>query len=159
MRGLHKSDVGCICPCARAHLLRTMVPPRPLVHRRSRRHTGIYSCMYHVCTYPGIGDPVLPPPPAGWWTSTAVVLRTLWAGCSRCGCTLCPGTGRGRWTTSWCARTNCACTRHRWGLGCEVGRCPADGMSDSLFTENCQGLLFFVINKLPTYHWPVLKWK
>ena len=40
MRGLHKSDVGCICTCARAHLLRTMVPPRPLVHRRSRRHTG-----------------------------------------------------------------------------------------------------------------------
>ena len=38
MRGLHKSDVGCICTCARAHL-RTMVPPRPLVHRRSRRHT------------------------------------------------------------------------------------------------------------------------
>ena len=35
----------CICTCARAHLLRTMVPPRPLVHRRSRRHTGIlYSC-------------------------------------------------------------------------------------------------------------------
>ena len=26
MRGLHKSDVGCICTCARAHLLRTMVP-------------------------------------------------------------------------------------------------------------------------------------
>ena len=40
MRGLHKSHVGCICTCARAHLLRTMVPPRPLVHRRSRRHTG-----------------------------------------------------------------------------------------------------------------------
>ena len=40
MRDLHKSDVGCICTCARAHL-RTMVPPRPLVHRRSRRHTGI----------------------------------------------------------------------------------------------------------------------
>ena len=40
MRGLHKSDVGCICTCARAHL-RTMVPPRPLVHRRSRRHTGV----------------------------------------------------------------------------------------------------------------------
>ena len=36
MRGLHKSDVGCTCTCARAHLLRTMVPPRPLVHRRSR---------------------------------------------------------------------------------------------------------------------------
>ena len=40
MRGLHKSDMGCICTCARAHLLRTMVPPRPLVHHRSRRHTG-----------------------------------------------------------------------------------------------------------------------
>ena len=41
MRGLHKSDVRCICTCARAHLLRMMVPPHPLVHRRSRRHTGL----------------------------------------------------------------------------------------------------------------------
>ena len=40
MRGSHKSDVGCICTCARARLFRTMVPPHPLVHRRSRRHTG-----------------------------------------------------------------------------------------------------------------------
>ena len=29
MRGLHKSDVRCICTCTCAHLLRTMVPPRP----------------------------------------------------------------------------------------------------------------------------------
>ena len=41
MRGLHKSDVGCICTCTCAHFLRTMVPPRPLVRRRSRRHTGL----------------------------------------------------------------------------------------------------------------------
>ena len=46
MRALHKSDVGCICTCARAHLLRTMVPPRPLVHRRSRRHTGFIFYSY-----------------------------------------------------------------------------------------------------------------
>ena len=42
IRGLHKSDVGCICTCARARPFRTMVPPRPLVHRRSRRHTSMY---------------------------------------------------------------------------------------------------------------------
>ena len=51
MRGLHKSDVGCICTCARAHLLRTMVPPRPLVHRRSRRHTGVCTYITHVSQY------------------------------------------------------------------------------------------------------------
>ena len=33
--------MGCLCTCARAHFLRMMVPPRPLVHRRSRRHTGL----------------------------------------------------------------------------------------------------------------------
>ena len=37
------SEVECICTCARAHL-RTMVPPCPLVHRRSRRHTGSFFC-------------------------------------------------------------------------------------------------------------------
>ena len=31
-----------MCTCARAHL-RTMMPPCPLVHRRSRRHTGCMS--------------------------------------------------------------------------------------------------------------------
>ena len=40
---LHMSEVECIRTCARAHL-RTMVPPCPLVHRRSRRHTGLYYC-------------------------------------------------------------------------------------------------------------------
>ena len=42
---------GCICTCARAHLLRTMVPPRPLVHRRSRRHTGTMLSTILFCTH------------------------------------------------------------------------------------------------------------
>ena len=46
-RALQKSEVGRICTCARAHLIHTMVPPRPLVHRRSRRHTGC-SVFIHV---------------------------------------------------------------------------------------------------------------
>ena len=38
---LTEPDVGPVCTCVRAHPFRTMVPSRSLVHRRSRRHTGI----------------------------------------------------------------------------------------------------------------------
>ena len=58
MRGLHKSDVGCICTCACAHLLRTMVPPRPFVDRRSRRHTGLREKSEYARPDPTQPDPV-----------------------------------------------------------------------------------------------------
>ena len=41
LAGTLKSEVGCICTCARADAFRTMMPSRPLVYRRSRRLTSL----------------------------------------------------------------------------------------------------------------------